>query len=570
MNAFTQYTDVQFSNKKKGNFQLHRYDRVLAIDITDKTAETALELSKYEIEIQRKVLGQIAHELRNKFTAAIDVMENTKDGHHRIADILMNLAIPPPIDNNVDEIKNNILNELQSTARDMTGAIQLLREGNTLIETRLNLHRMIAGTYDTIANSEKIIISDLIDEVAGDSLVYDDKVNNESKIDFQVNGNAAPLAILIDLNVLNHVLKNCITNSMHSLTRTTKRSIIVHALLLKNLDGQNDEYYNSTELRQIKDDQASWLEIRIRDTGAGIPDHLIGKLFSSEALNAHGRGCGLGLPSSALFLQTIHGTIWLESTKINDHSEFRFRIPCRILAAACQSARQQKNSESPLVSERGLHSASPPGHHRRISVADDADYYEFKKNLNAEKNTNTTPPAKDQMNVKKVYVSEVSPTENNMHEQNNILSSLNELHIIEDSTTMRTMIIKKLNKAFTDLGTSTTVIYEYESNESFLEAAAHMPDSLPSANSIITVDHNTGGSLCGSHTIQYLLKKKFAGLIISISGEDAIAKKHIALGAHTALGKPLPPIKKMKSKIINACTSLANYRLASTLAAQIK
>jgi PAS domain S-box-containing protein len=77
--------------------------------------------------------------------------------------------------------------------------------------------------------------------------------------------------------------------------------------------------------------QQNYIEFYIRDTGAGIPEDKMEKIFNRfehadiEDVKVH-QGSGLGLPISKAYVEMIGGQIWLES-KEGEGSIFYFSIP---------------------------------------------------------------------------------------------------------------------------------------------------------------------------------------------------------------------------------------------------
>jgi signal transduction histidine kinase len=71
--------------------------------------------------------------------------------------------------------------------------------------------------------------------------------------------------------------------------------------------------------------------ISVKDTGIGISDEIIKKLFRLDSKNSmpgteNEQGTGLGLKLSKEFVEKLGGNIWVESTE-NEGSEFKFSIP---------------------------------------------------------------------------------------------------------------------------------------------------------------------------------------------------------------------------------------------------
>jgi signal transduction histidine kinase len=73
------------------------------------------------------------------------------------------------------------------------------------------------------------------------------------------------------------------------------------------------------------------VEITVADTGVGIPEENIRKLFRIDTSittigTAQEKGTGLGLLLCKEFIEKHGGKIWVEST-MNKGSEFKFTLP---------------------------------------------------------------------------------------------------------------------------------------------------------------------------------------------------------------------------------------------------
>jgi signal transduction histidine kinase len=71
--------------------------------------------------------------------------------------------------------------------------------------------------------------------------------------------------------------------------------------------------------------------VSVKDTGTGIPEDKIDKLFSIDSHNSlpgteNEQGTGLGLKLTKEFVEKLGGRIWVESV-IDKGSEFKFTIP---------------------------------------------------------------------------------------------------------------------------------------------------------------------------------------------------------------------------------------------------
>lgn len=87
----------------------------------------------------------------------------------------------------------------------------------------------------------------------------------------------------------------------------------------------------SVKVSVTRDDQM--VRIQVADTGVGIPDEVIPKLFNkfsrADAVKANILGTGLGLYIAKVFIDAHHGTIKVESTGKDKGSTFSIELPLK-------------------------------------------------------------------------------------------------------------------------------------------------------------------------------------------------------------------------------------------------
>ncbi|KAJ8609680.1 hypothetical protein CTAYLR_009376 [Chrysophaeum taylorii] len=253
--------------------------------------KTQLLLTTDKLEIQKKVLSQFTHELRNKYTPATHILEH----------ILEHVGRP------ADELKG----ELLGVEDDVRLCVALLHEADQLIATRLDLHKVYAGRYQSSANVETVELNALLSQrvdvaatlahknVAFSAVVPDDLKEKE-------------IFVRLDLYMFRHISNNLLSNA-----RKHTHAGFVSLIFLEERDGQ--------------------LCFAVRDSGRGIPESIASRLFMEEVGTADVRGVGLGLVSCSKFAEAVSGRVWLEATSactLDDSSggsEFRFSLPGKIV-----------------------------------------------------------------------------------------------------------------------------------------------------------------------------------------------------------------------------------------------
>jgi two-component system, OmpR family, sensor histidine kinase VicK len=191
---------------------------------------------------------------------------------------------------------------IQAIKRNAT-RLQRLTEGIldvTKIESKtLNLHK------------EKFDLSDLISTIINDYRIEIEKnVDGEGKIRFlYTNINKVPLFVEADYLRILQTLSNILNNAVR-FTKADKKVGYVYII---------------TEKQKIGDDQG--VTVRIKDTGQGIDNDMLSRLFTKFATKST-NGTGLGLFICKGIIEAHGGTIWAENNKDGKGATFSFNLPC--------------------------------------------------------------------------------------------------------------------------------------------------------------------------------------------------------------------------------------------------
>jgi len=220
-----------------------------------------------------KFFSIIAHDLRNPFNTILGLSDM----------LLINFKNyePGKIQKSISDIKDasrhtyDLLENLLIWARSQTGILEFK-------PVVFNLCNRIADTIDLLAGQAKKKNIRILSTVEGDCFVTG------------------------DLNMIDAVLRNLITN----------------AIKFTPKDGQ--------VVVSVKQ-SASHYDVSVRDTGVGIANENIQKLFRIEGKYARKgtdqeRGSGLGLILCKEFIEKHGGSIWVDST-LGQGSDFRFTLP---------------------------------------------------------------------------------------------------------------------------------------------------------------------------------------------------------------------------------------------------
>src|SRR5262249_40178458 len=147
-----------------------------------------------------------------------------------------------------------------------------------------------------------------------------------------------PPAIVGDVTRLRQIMLNLLSNAV----KFTEAGEVVLSVTAKRLDPGN-EYE---------------LTFAVRDTGIGIPQDRLGRLFESfsqidvSTARKYG-GTGLGLAISKRLTELMGGTMSVES-RVGHGSEFRFTVRAPSAEAAVPPRRELRGAQPTLVGKRVL------------------------------------------------------------------------------------------------------------------------------------------------------------------------------------------------------------------------
>jgi signal transduction histidine kinase len=231
-------------------------------------------------KMQDEFINIASHELRTPTQAILAFSDLLQ--HH-----------PEKGDEMIQAIKRNAT-RLQRLTEDILDA--------TKIESKtLHLHK------------EKFDLTDLL------SITIDDYENNIKKNDdgkgkirlLYTNKNKESLVVEADYQRIIQALSNILNNAV----KFTKEG---------NRGGGGGIVYITTEKKKIGDDNQEVI-VRIRDTGPGIDNEILPRLFTKFATNST-NGTGLGLFICKSIIESHGGHIWAENNKDGEGATFAFTL----------------------------------------------------------------------------------------------------------------------------------------------------------------------------------------------------------------------------------------------------
>lgn len=184
-------------------------------------------------------------------------------------------------------------------------AMQINNAGNNtfkLLENLLEWSKIHAGGFEL--HEEKFLLNEVVFEVL--ALTQDAANTKNIQIIFEIEDS---LTLNADKNIVKTILRNLITNAI----KFTHKDGLITLCAIKT---END------------------IEISVTDTGVGMDDKTIAKLFKITEKNsnpgtANEKGTGLGLILCKEFVEKQGGKIWVES-ELGKGSEFKFTLPIAI------------------------------------------------------------------------------------------------------------------------------------------------------------------------------------------------------------------------------------------------
>lgn len=258
----------------EGNILIQSFHR----DITEKKQLHAQLFQSQKMESIGVLAGGIAHNFNNILTGILGHVE------------LMHM------NSELDEKIIKRLNVIENSAR----------KASDIISKLLRFARK--GNYETMSCNLNDIVSNTVELIEKG---IDKKISIRVELD-----NNIPL-IEIDINQMEQVIMNLIVNAQDAM-------LDGGLILIKT--GCVEVKKDVTALPQYIQ-EGRYVQMRISDTGCGIPDGIINKIFEPFfTTKEQGKGTGLGLSMVYGTIKEHRGYITVES-KINEGSTFDIYIP---------------------------------------------------------------------------------------------------------------------------------------------------------------------------------------------------------------------------------------------------
>lgn len=262
---------------------------------TEEKYRQHLEKTSHDAEVANRAksdfLAKMTHELRTPLNAIIgfsDILSEDDSLNPRQRETL-------DIINNSGEHLLDVINEILDLSKIEAGKIEKNEEAFELVG-------MLRSVYEMLALKAR-----------------------EKRIGFHFSTRTAlPREVVTDRSKLRQILINLLGNAI----KFTAQGAV--GLSVKAVALDESESMEGRLERKVR------LEFEIRDTGRGISEEEVPKLFERYSQSESGRrsteGTGLGLPIARSFVQLLGGDVAVESI-VGEGTTFSFNIECREVAA---------------------------------------------------------------------------------------------------------------------------------------------------------------------------------------------------------------------------------------------
>jgi len=277
---------VHLASRKRGYFDEEQSDHLMAIArqmgiaLENREHFDNLKASRDELEKANKVkdefLSIMSHEMRTPLNVVVGYSGMIMDG---------------------------MLGEVNEKQKEAMGKI-IRRANDQLVMINNILYATVLETEKIKVESHELSLGDFLTQL---KTAYEAPINK--KLVFNWDYPADLPLIRTDSAKLKHILQNLIDNTIKF---TDKGSVAISAKIIES--------------------GGSWLELKVADTGAGIPKEALPMIFDkfkqadSSETRVYG-GVGMGLYIVKKFAELLGGRVEVES-EVGKGSTFTVTLPC--------------------------------------------------------------------------------------------------------------------------------------------------------------------------------------------------------------------------------------------------
>lgn len=328
-------TVLDITERKEAEEELRRTAEELAARNRD------LEVARAEAEEARIAVQQAADELRHAYDDAATARRFAEEANAAKSRFLANMS-----------------HEIRTPLTAILGFAKLIREKAQDDDTRDMVNHMIASGEHLLA-----LINDILDisKVEAGQVSFEPEPLETRQFFDEIARMHQPLAEVKGLKLICRCDDTLPPWVM--LDRARTRQIVINLLANAIKFTETGE----VEFSVVPLEDTEGLEIRVRDTGPGIPEEKQAEVFEpfSQLHRPEGKvqeGTGLGLAITRRLVEAMHGTINLESAS-GKGSIFTVRLPGRFVQGARRDAAGEAGREEPVK----------PAEPLRVLVADDQE-----------------------------------------------------------------------------------------------------------------------------------------------------------------------------------------------------
>jgi len=292
---------------------------VINTDVTERKRLESQFLRSQRMESIGRLVGGIAHDLGNLL---VPITLGVKVLKRRVGD--------------TDDKVDRTLSMIQKSAE----------RGSDMVEQVLAFARGVEG--ERVAVHPALII-DEVEEMTGETFPENIEVHTHTDEDLH--------PIVGDATQIQQVLMNLCVNA---------RDAMPHGGTL-SIEARNVTFSESDARRNIEAEPGPYVCIEVRDTGTGMPDDVVDKIFEPFfSTKEEGEGTGLGLSTAYSIIQSHDGFLDVESEE-GEGTTFWMYLPV---------AEEEDVPEPPSTSNGEAESgrALPSGDGTRVLVVDDEEF----------------------------------------------------------------------------------------------------------------------------------------------------------------------------------------------------
>ena len=251
-----------------------------------KELENANEELKHKDQLKDEFINVAAHELRSPIQPILTVAEFLRC--RKVGG-----------GGNSSSSNNSAMRSIEKEQELLDIIVRNSNRLRLIAEDILDVAKIESGSL--ILKKEKFNLKEMITEILNE---YEQKIKNRNsmKISYESRDNDA-IIIEADRSRLCQVIYNLLSNAIKF---TSEGSITV---IVESKDNEND------------------IVISIKDTGTGIYQEILPKLFTKFATKSQTGGTGLGLFISKSIIEKHNGRIWAENNPDGKGATFAFSLP---------------------------------------------------------------------------------------------------------------------------------------------------------------------------------------------------------------------------------------------------